>query len=108
LLNSTHNSVLVFQFLFYFHPALLFLFFLSRIVSAIAIINKILPVILNQNPEFISSDVKMKFNIINIKLTIIKNKGKLCFFISLKFSFEHIPPMNGNVFVYGLLRVSSN
>ena len=45
---------------------------------------------LNQKPEFISSDVKMKFNIINIKLTIIKIKGKLSLFISLIFRFEFV------------------
>jgi len=54
-----------------------------------------LDIILNQKPKFISSDVKMKFNIISIKLTIIKINGKLFFFIYSIFRFEFFS-MNAN------------
>jgi len=50
-------------------------------VKYIPIIKSKLEIIRNQNPEFISSDVKTKFNIINTKLAIITITGKLFFVI---------------------------
>ena len=71
----------------------LFCFFLSLIVRIIDSIINALDIILNQNPPSIFSDV-IKLPIIKIELAIITING-IFFFIYL-FSFECVPPMNGN------------
>ncbi|PQB06893.1 hypothetical protein BST83_06805 [Polaribacter filamentus] len=51
---------------------------------------------------------KSIFRILKILAIIIIIDKKFLLFICFCFRFGFVPPMNGNVVVYGLLRVSSN